>query len=119
MILIVEDEEVVRENLSELLSEKNYCVFLAGNGKEALDILSREKIDLIITDLLMPIMDGMEFIRTIKKDDRTKMIPVIVLSAKPESSILQLCVQNLIVEYISKPFDASFLYSAVDRNLVF
>lgn len=118
VILIVEDEEMVRENLSELLSEKNYRVIQAVNGKEALEILNKVTVDLIITDLRMPIMDGMAFIREVKKNDNTKSIPVIVLSAKSESSILQFCVQNLIVEYISKPYDASFLYNAVARNLV-
>jgi CheY-like chemotaxis protein len=116
-ILVVEDEIAVRENLAELLTEKNYEVKEAANGKEALDILKETAIDLIITDLMMPIMDGMEFINNVKNIEKTKSIPVIVLSAKAENTILQFCVQNLIVEYISKPYDASLLYNAVAKSL--
>jgi Response regulator containing CheY-like receiver, AAA-type ATPase, and DNA-binding domains len=116
-ILVVEDEASVRENLAELLTEKNYEVKEAANGKEALDILKKATVDLIITDLMMPIMDGMEFLNNIKSLEESKTIPVIVLSAKSENTILQFCVQNLIVEYISKPYDASLLYNAVAKNL--
>lgn len=116
--MIVEDEEIVRENLSELLSEKDYNVIEATNGKEALELLTLSNVDLIITDLKMPVMDGLAFVQEVKKNEKTKTIPIIVLSAKSESSIIQFCVQNLIAEYISKPFDASFLYNAVARNLV-
>jgi twitching motility two-component system response regulator PilH len=117
-ILIVEDEKVVRENLSELLSEIGYGIFTAAHGKEALDIIEREKMDLIITDLLMPEMSGMDLIYNLKKNENTKKIPIIVLSARSESSILQFCVKNTIAEYISKPYDAAFLYNAVARNLI-
>lgn len=117
VILVVEDEEVVRENLVELLTEKEYSVIQASNGQEALEILENFEIDLIITDLLMPVMDGMKFLERLKLSEATKSIPVIVLSAKTENRIIQLCVQNFIAEYISKPFDAALLYKAVARNL--
>ena len=80
-ILIVDDNEEIIEFLAEDLSEK-YIVRSAHNGKEALDILAEESIQLLISDIMMPVMDGFELCRIIKSTIETSHIPVILLTAK-------------------------------------
>ncbi len=68
-ILVVDDEENAREGLSKILSKEGYRVETAANGKEAIDTLKRQRYELVITDMRMPLMDGFEVLREIKKMD--------------------------------------------------
>ena len=81
LILIVDDTRDSREMYAHSLSQDGFEVTLAGNGQEALDQVSRQRPDLIIMDLLMPIMDGCEATRRLKADEKTKQIPIIILTA--------------------------------------
>jgi len=82
-ILLVEDTIEILQNLAEFLQMEGFEITTAGNGKEALLKLSVEVPDLIITDLLMPQMDGFEFIKELRKQKAWSKIPVLVFSAKP------------------------------------
>ncbi|SRR5258708_2901304 len=82
-ILIVDDTSSILENLRELLLMEGYAVAAATNGIEALGELEKEVPDLIITDLVMPQMDGFTFIREVKKQARLRRIPILIFSAKP------------------------------------
>ena len=103
-ILIVEDHKELRTYLQSILST-DFRVFLASNGAHALDILQSEIIDLIITDLMMPYMDGFEFVDHLKRDKDLKKIPVVVVSARTDQKEkLDLIAQGA-EDVISKPFD--------------
>lgn len=80
-VLVVEDDERIRETLTELLEIEGYAVSAAANGQEALDRLEHGRPDLILLDMLMPTMDGAEFLAAMRHDDALASIPVTVLSA--------------------------------------
>ena len=81
-ILVVEDEENLRKLYEEELQEEGYEVFTAGNGKEALQEFERLKPDLILLDIVMPLMDGIEALRKIREKD--KKVPVVLHTSHPE-----------------------------------
>ena len=80
-ILVVEDNEELLQLMVKLLS-REYNVFKAENGKEGVTILENEDIDLIVSDVMMPEMDGLEMLQSIRKDFQISHIPVIILTAK-------------------------------------
>ena len=77
-ILIVEDEVLIREGMSDYLMECGYEVFEAGDGQEALDLFHREAPDLVLLDIQLPILNGLEVLKTIRK---TSSVPVLMLTA--------------------------------------
>jgi DNA-binding response OmpR family regulator len=82
-ILVVDDTRDILAHLQESLLMEGYDVLTATNGKEALRHLEHEVPDLIITDLVMPQMDGFTFIREVKKQEKLRGIPILIFSAKP------------------------------------
>ena len=82
-ILVVDDTSSILDDLRELLVTEGYDVATATNGIEALGQLEKEVPDLIITDLVMPKMDGFTLIREVKKQVRLRSIPILIFSAKP------------------------------------
>ena len=88
-ILFVEDEPTLRAHLAEALAE-DYCVDTAGSGREALTVVLRAKPDLVVTDIVMPEMDGVELLRTLRSVPSTQAIPVLLLSGRaPEEQRLE------------------------------
>lgn len=81
MILVVDDERVIRELLQSLLEDESYRVKLAIHGAHALDVIRQERPDLIISDVMMPVLDGKELCRQLKADPATRSIPIILMSA--------------------------------------
>lgn len=116
-ILVVDDEEEIRSSVAELLVHKQYRVYQAKNGKEAMLLMEKTKPDLIISDILMPVMDGLRLLELLKTDVNTKKIPFLVISAKSSGSNKEICLAKGANEYINKPFSAFDLYNAVERNL--
>jgi len=80
MILIVEDEEQVRQLYAKFLEKKGYKVETAENGQKALDFLSDNRPDLILLDINMPELNGKDFLKIIKADDKLKNIPVFIIT---------------------------------------
>ena len=107
-ILIVEDDEELRSLVKKILSYR-YRVLSASDGVEALSVINEENVDIIISDVMMPNMDGLEFCRTIKKDIETSHIPVILLTAKNSVDERAECYNAGADAYISKPFDLKVL----------
>ncbi len=103
-VLIVEDHKELRMYLQSILGSE-YRIFLASNGTTALDILQSENIDLIITDLMMPYMDGFELVDQLKKDKELKKIPVVVVSARTDKKEKLDLISKGAEDVISKPFD--------------
>lgn len=114
VILIVDDEREIQLFLTELLSEK-YKIIVASNGVEALKILRNQIPDVIITDVMMPKMDGIEFCNLVKSDNKTCHVPVIMLTVK--SSILQRIegLESGANSYIPKPFFPNHILVRVQK----
>lgn len=102
-ILIVEDNNAIRQYLAEELG-KTYSVWQAENGEKALDMLKGQEIDLVLTDVMMPVMDGVQLCKNIKHSLKTCHIPVIILSAKTDIRDQLEGLQVGADDYISKPF---------------
>ncbi|MES0490055.1 MAG: response regulator [Leptospirales bacterium] len=88
MILIVDDTPKNIQVLATILNENGYGVKAATGGKEALDMVDKSPVDLILLDIMMPEMDGFEVCTTLKKNEKTKDIPVIFLTQKLKLMIL-------------------------------
>ncbi len=116
-ILIVEDEEHLLELESVLLTTKGYEVKGAIDGPSALELVASMKPDLILLDIMLPVMDGYEVCRQIKANDATRHIPVIMLSAKKSKEDLVKGEQAGADWYITKPFKSSMVIETIQRFL--
>lgn len=112
-LMIVEDNEDLRLVMKNIL-EPTYRIFTASNGRLALDILKDEDVDLVITDYLMPEMDGIELCRAIRSDITISHLPVIMLSAKTEKESKLKSFESGVDAYVTKPFEVNLLVAQVD-----
>ncbi len=115
-LLIVEDNQDLRLFLSDSL-KKEYQVFAAVDGLHALSILKKESVDMVITDVMMPNMDGLELCRTIKNDIKISHIPVIMLSAKDDIEHITAGLTEGADDYIAKPFNLDILKLRINKIL--
>ena len=113
-ILVVDDEKLIRMVINEYLSNANYDVYEAVDGEQALDILKREKFDLLILDVMMPKMDGFTLLQELPK---SMHIPTIVLSARGEEFDKLQGFDLGIDDYITKPFSPKELLARVNAVL--
>ncbi len=115
-ILIVKDNRRVL-NLYQLSLKKSFDIILAYNGKEAVEMADSQTPDLILMDIIMPEMDGLEAVSRLKEDPATASIPVIVLTAKYQRmDILEGYVSEA-DDYISKPFTGAQLLNGINQFL--
>lgn len=114
-ILIVEDDADIRQYLSNELRQ-SYLILEAENGEEALNMLKEQKIDLILTDVMMPVMDGLKLCKHIKQNLYTCHIPVIMLSAKTDLNEQLEGLQMGADDYIPKPFSMALVTTKI-KNL--
>lgn len=116
-ILVVEDQQHVRDNVKEILESSAYKVFSAGCGKEAIEIVKSEIPDLVISDIMMPGMDGYELLENFQRDPNLQNIPFIFLSAKSSEFDLRSGMIKGADDYITKPFRAKDLLRSVETRL--
>ena len=109
-ILVVDDDAPSVKMISFLLREEGYVVLTANNGPDALNLVERESPDLVILDVMMPHMDGLEVCRRIR---RTMQVPILILSAKGEASDRVVGLDVGADDYLPKPFDPSELLARV------
>lgn len=102
-ILVVEDNEELLALMLQVLS-KNYHVFTAKNGKQAMSIIMKEKLDLVVSDVMMPIMDGIELTKQLKSDKSFWQLPIILLTAKNKEEDKTEAYATGADAYITKPF---------------
>jgi two-component system, OmpR family, response regulator VicR len=115
-ILCIEDEPEMIDLIRLILSRRGFEVVGAAGGKEGLEKVRQNPPDLILLDLMMPDMDGWEVYQQIKADEKTKDIPVIVVTAKAQSidKVLGLHIAK-VDDYIAKPFSPQDLLNSVDK----
>ena len=117
-ILIVEDSPTQALNLQHLLEKNNYKVSAARNGLEALDFVDKKKPTLIISDIVMPGMDGFELCRNIKTDENLKDIPILILSALSDPEDIIQGLSNGADNFLTKPYEEKILLSRIEYVLV-
>lgn len=113
-MLIVDDGEVNRTILKRIF-EANYTIMEARNGKEALDIMNRDEVDVILLDIIMPVMDGLEFLTTIRKDKRFHSIPVVVNTEAGDEQSEILALEQGADEFTCKPYNVKILRRRVEN----
>jgi CheY-like chemotaxis protein len=113
-VLVVDDERDVRQLLSTYLNLQGFSVITASNGSEALKRLGEVRPCLILLDLMMPVMDGVEFRKHQQEDPRWAQIPVVCLSAKHDAAAIARDMK--LDECVRKPFDIDEIGTVVRRH---
>jgi DNA-binding NtrC family response regulator len=114
-ILVVDDEPLIVKLLKHNLEKSGYEVLSAGNGREGLEVLEKETVDVVLLDIMMPEMDGMEALRRIKASERPVL--VIMLTAKATIDTAVSCMKEGAHDFLSKPFDVDRLQITI-RNAI-
>ncbi len=117
-ILIIEDDDAIREVVRYTLENNGFKDTLeAADGEAGLNIALRERPALILLDLMLPKMDGLEVCRRLKREESTRDIPVVMLTAKGEESDIVLGLELGAVDYITKPFSGKVLVARIRAHL--
>lgn len=116
-ILIVDDEPNIVMSLEYTFKKNNYEVFIARDGQEALDIVRSNLPDLVILDIMMPMVDGYNTLEQIRKDDQLRHIKVVFLSAKNKESDIEKGMALGADAYLTKPFSIKKIVDEVSELL--
>ena len=116
-ILIVDDEQDIVESLKFVLEVSGFVCYTAFNGEDGLRLAKEIMPDLIILDVMMPIMNGYKVSRLLKFDTRYKDIPILMLTARSQDKDKELGEETGADEYITKPFDINFVLERVKSYL--
>jgi len=115
-ILLIEDNLEMRENTSEILELNGYKVIPAKNGKEGVELAQKNKTDLIICDIMMPVLDGYGVLHLLSKNPETASVPFIFLTAKAERGDFRKGMEMGADDYLTKPFDDIELINAIESR---
>jgi DNA-binding response OmpR family regulator len=110
-ILVVDDEIAITDLLEMLLADAGYKVIVANDGRQALALAHEQPPDVVLTDVMMPFMDGLELLHNLQADARTAAIPVILMSAASHSAIGI----EMTHEFLRKPFDIDDVVTCISR----
>jgi CRP-like cAMP-binding protein len=116
-ILLIEDNNEIRENTAEILELANYNVITAENGKDGIEKAQQAKPDIIICDIMMPVLDGYGVLHMLNKNEELKDIPFIFLTAKTERQDFRKGMEMGADDYITKPFTEIELLNAIEQRL--
>jgi DNA-binding response OmpR family regulator len=116
-ILLIEDNDDIRNNTAEILELSSYKVMTAENGKAGVEKAIEHKPDLIICDIMMPVLDGYGVLHAVHRNEDIKNTPFIFLTAKSERTDFRKGMELGADDYITKPFDGTELLNAVDSRL--
>ena len=116
-ILVVEDDPAIRETLVDLLQFNQLQVLSASNGEEGLALAQRHQPDVILSDVTMPQMDGFALLAALRADDRTRSIPVIIISASVEAERMRQSMDLGAEDYITKPFTEDQIIRSIRARL--
>lgn len=116
-ILLIEDEIELQQNLKEILEFNKFEVHTAENAIQALQTLNTKRFDLIISDIMMPYMDGISFLKELKKDKTHGNVPFIFLTAKVSSEDVRMGMDSGADDYLTKPVSGQMLLNSVFNNI--
>ena len=114
-VLVVEDEFGIAELFDAVLTDEDYQVLTAMNGRDGLELLAREQPQLVFCDYMMPVMDGAAMLGAIAADPALRGIPVVMMSSMPEAVVAERC--SGYVTFMRKPFKLFELLDVVKRVL--
>ena len=100
-ILVCEDDFAIKTMISTKLKQENYSVYTVQNGQEALNLMEKQQIDLVISDIMMPEMDGYEFVQTLRETKHT--LPILMITAKSQLESLETAFKLGVDDYMVKP----------------
>ncbi len=110
-ILVVDDELLIRDLLYDFFNNQGWDISIAENGEKALEILNHKNIDLVLTDLKMPNMDGLDLTNHLKETHPE--MPVIIMTGYPSVDSAVLALRQKVADYIIKPFNINQLYKTI------
>jgi CheY-like chemotaxis protein len=116
-VLVVDDSPTIRKVVSHLLDANGYETLTADNGEEAIRKLKDEKVDLVLTDFVMPRMNGYQFCREVRGDPELQHLPIVLMSAKGDKIRGQFVQQTGAMDAITKPFDPLALVAVIENAL--
>lgn len=116
-ILVIEDDDAIREVVRYTLENNGFTVLTAADGETGLTLALRERPSLILLDLMLPEMDGLDVCRNLKRDESAREIPVVMLTAKGEESDIVLGLELGAIDYITKPFSGKVLVARIRAHL--
>jgi signal transduction histidine kinase len=116
-ILVVEDDAVQSTLISLLLEKHGYATVTAGNGQQALEVINNSRPDLVLSDINMPVMDGLALCTGIKSDSQLRALPVLLVTATENADDILRAMDAMADGYLTKPYDEEILVSTVTRLL--
>lgn len=114
-ILVVDDELLIRDLLYDFFKDHGWDISIAENGEKALEVMESKNIDLVLSDVKMPEMDGLDLSRKLRES--YPKIPVVLMTGYPSVDSVIDALRNKVVDYIVKPFNINQLYKAVESQL--
>ena len=115
--LVIDDSRMNRLKLAHALQEQGHSVILAEDGRQGLEMVRSQPLDVVLLDIEMPEMDGYEVLAAMKADGSLRDIPVIVISAVDDMASVVRCIEMGATDYLPKPFDASLLEARIGASL--
>ena len=116
-ILIIDDDRMVRQILQSSLSRKGFDVHTAEDGTSGIELAQKQNVDVILLDWMMPGMNGMEVLKQLKKNDKTKHITVFMLTGKGSEEDIAQAIAGGSDDYIVKPFNTSEIDKTIRNKL--
>jgi len=116
-VMVVDDDEMLREVMAETLHEKGYAIIQAANGQEALDLFEKSVPELILVDVMMPVVDGYEFCRTLRKLPNGRNVPVIIMTGQNDVDAIEMAFNSGATDFIPKPIDWHIIGHRVQYTL--
>lgn len=113
--LVVDDSATMREMVSYALKQAGFESLTGGNGQEALDKLTGQTLDLIITDLHMPVMDGLSFIRAVRAREEYKSVPILMLTTESQAEMKAQGKAAGVTGWLVKPFNPEMLLQVIGK----
>ncbi len=117
-VLVVEDNLVNQKVVTAVLNKRGYRVSVANNGEEALEMLEKTQFAIVLMDVQMPVLDGLEATRRMRADDRWKTIPVIAMTAHAMTGDREKCLEAGMNAYISKPVHSAHLLATIEAYIL-
>jgi two-component system chemotaxis response regulator CheY len=108
-ILVVDDSGTVRQQVSMALKQAGFAIVEAADGQEALAALESNRIDMVVCDVNMPVLNGLEMVERVKKNPEHKALPILMLTTEGQPSMIRRAKEAGAVGWIVKPFDANQL----------